>query len=97
MSIPSWPVEERPREKLLKRGPDALSDAEILSIFLRTGRKGASALDLARELLDRFKGLRALLECDQKNFARPGAWVWSNMCRYRPRWNSAAAIWKRGC
>ena len=68
MSIPGWPVEERPREKLLKRGPDALSDAEILSIFLRTGRKGASALDLARELLERFKGLRALVECDLKDF-----------------------------
>ncbi len=58
MSISSWPFNERPREKLLEKGPSALSDAEILSIFLRTGREGLSALDLARELLDKHQGLR---------------------------------------
>ncbi len=62
MSIRHWPQEERPREKLLARGPAALSDAELLAIFLRTGIPGKSALDLARELLSEFGGLRQLLD-----------------------------------
>lgn len=68
MSISSWPINERPREKLLTKGPTALSDAEILAIFLRTGREGLSALDLARELLDKFQGLRQLIDADQQEF-----------------------------
>ncbi len=70
MSISSWPINERPREKLLERGPAALSDAEILSIFLRTGREGLSALDLARELLDKHQGLRQLIDTDQKELCQ---------------------------
>lgn len=62
MSIKHWPEDERPREKLLRRGAAALSDAELLAIFLRTGVAGCSAVDLARELLHRFGGLRPLLE-----------------------------------
>lgn len=68
MSITDWPVDERPREKLLRRGPDALSDAELLAIFLRTGRQGLTAVDLARQLLREFGGLRALLESDAEAF-----------------------------
>jgi DNA repair protein RadC len=68
MPISSWPVHERPREKLLEKGPTALSDAEILSIFLRTGRQGLSALGLARELLDKFQGLRQLIDSDKNQF-----------------------------
>jgi DNA repair protein RadC len=68
MSIRDWPEGERPREKLLARGPQALSDAELLAIFLRTGVAGKSAVDLARELVTRFGGLRGLLRADQKNF-----------------------------
>jgi len=68
MSISQWPVTERPREKLLDRGPGALSDAELLAIFLRTGCKGRSAVDLARDLLIRFGGLRSLLEADEADF-----------------------------
>ncbi|MDQ2694962.1 MAG: DNA repair protein RadC [Pseudomonadota bacterium] len=64
MSIRDWPDEERPREKLLARGPAALSDAELLAIFLRTGVKGKSAVDLARDLVRRFGSLRRLLEAD---------------------------------
>lgn len=64
MSITDWPEGERPREKLLQRGPQALSDAELLAIFLRTGVRGKSAVDLARELLAEFGSLRALLESD---------------------------------
>lgn len=68
MAISSWPVNERPREKLLNKGPEALSDAEILCIFLRTGRKGTSALGLARELLRTFKGLRQIIDLDKDEF-----------------------------
>ena len=68
MSIRDWPEGERPREKLLERGPQALSDAELLAIFLRTGVAGKSAVDLARELVARFGGLRGLLRADQAQF-----------------------------
>ena len=67
-TIRDWPSEERPREKLLARGPAALSDAELLAIFLRTGVSGKTAVDLARELLQGFGGLRPLLEADRQQF-----------------------------
>jgi DNA repair protein RadC len=70
MSIKHWPAAERPREKLLMRGAAALSDAELLAIFLRTGVRGKSAVDLARELLVEFGGLRPLLEADLQRFCR---------------------------
>ncbi|AKH20913.1 RadC family protein [Sedimenticola thiotaurini] len=70
MAITDWPADERPREKLLQRGPGALSDAELLAIFLRTGVPGKSAVDLARELLDQHKGLANLLAADQATFCR---------------------------
>lgn len=59
-AIVSWPVEDRPREKLLLKGPESLSNAELLAIFLRVGVKGKSALGLAQELLSRFGSLRGL-------------------------------------
>lgn len=68
MAISDWPLEERPRERLLQRGPAALSDAELLAIFLRTGVAGKSAIDLARETLEHFGGLRQLLEADHDSF-----------------------------
>lgn len=61
MAIRDWPVSERPREKLLQRGASVLSDAELLAIFLRTGVRGQSAVDVARGLLARYGGLRELL------------------------------------
>ena len=70
MSIAQWPVGERPREKLLERGAEALSDAELLAIFLRTGCAGKSAVDLARELLSEFGGLRPLMEAPREDFCR---------------------------
>ena len=60
--IIDWPLHERPREKLLARGADALSDAELIAIFLRTGVRGSSALDLARALLKRWHGVGGLLD-----------------------------------
>lgn len=68
MSIRDWPDDERPREKLLQRGAEALSDAELLAIFLRVGVRGSSAVDLARALLKEHGSLRALLELDQAGF-----------------------------
>jgi DNA repair protein RadC len=62
MSIRDWPDTERPREKLLARGSAALSDAELLAVFLGSGLRGESAVDLGRSLLQRHGGLRALLE-----------------------------------
>ena len=60
MGIADWPASERPRERLLANGAATLSDAELVAVLLRTGVRGKSAVDLARELLDRFKGLRGL-------------------------------------
>lgn len=70
MSIADWPAAERPREKLLNLGPTALSDAELLAIFLRVGCVGKSAVDLARELLQEYGGLRPLLESSQSDFCK---------------------------
>ncbi len=69
MSIRDWPAAERPREKLLQQGAAALSDAELLAIFLRTGVAGRSAVDLSRHLLNEFGSLRALLEADLERFS----------------------------
>jgi DNA repair protein RadC len=60
MAIHEWPEGERPREKLSRAGPEALSEAELLAIFLRVGVRGMSAIDLARVLLGRFGSLRGL-------------------------------------
>jgi len=70
MHIKDWPRQERPREKLLERGPEALSDAELLAIFLRTGVRGKTAVDVARGLLARFGGLRALLTAPRAEVCR---------------------------
>lgn len=68
MPIPHWPEGERPREKLLSRGPAALSDAELLAIFLRTGVQGQSAVELARSLITEHGSLRRLLQADRNRF-----------------------------
>lgn len=73
MSIRDWPEGERPREKLLARGAEKLSNPELLAIFLRTGVRGKSALDLACELLEQHGGLRALFAAEESGFTRmPG-------------------------
>jgi len=64
MGITEWPPGERPREKLAAKGAAALSEAELLAIVLRTGSRGKSAVDLARDLLQRFGSLSALLNAD---------------------------------
>jgi len=70
MAITDWAVEDRPREKLLNKGAEALTDAELLAIFLRTGIKGKSAVDLARDLLTENGGLVPLLGADEKRFCQ---------------------------
>ena len=60
MAITDWPASERPREKLLEMGVEALSDAELLAIFLRVGVTGKSAVDLARDLLTHFGSLNGV-------------------------------------
>jgi len=73
MAIRDWPIDERPREKLLEKGAASLSDAELLAILLRTGTAGRSALDLAREVLRSFHSLRKFLAADRRRFcAEPG-------------------------
>ena len=70
MSITDWPEGERPRERLLAHGPEALSDAELLAIYLRVGVRGKSAVDLGRELLQRFDGsLSRLAEASLEELA----------------------------
>ena len=64
MAIIDWPHDDRPREKLLRKGVEALSDAELVAILLRTGLGGKSAVDLARGMLARFGSLTALLAAD---------------------------------
>lgn len=68
MKISEWPERERPREKLLAHGARTLSDAELLAIFLHTGVPGKTAVDLARELLNRFGDLRHLFESSREEF-----------------------------
>lgn len=70
MAISDWPAENRPREKLLAQGSGALTDAELLAIFLRTGVRGKSAVDLAADLIRDFGNLRNMLQADQKNFCK---------------------------
>lgn len=73
MAITDWPEPERPRGKLLCKGPSTLSDAELLAIFLRTGRNGKTAVDIARDMLSEYQGLRKVLELEQQEICRfPG-------------------------
>ena len=73
MAITDWPVAERPRERLLAQGAAALSDAELLALFLRVGIRGKSAVDLARDLLTHFGSLSALCTASAPAFsAIPG-------------------------
>lgn len=60
--ILTWPEGERPRERLLRLGPQSLTDAELVAILLRIGVKGASAVELARQVLKKFGSLRAVAE-----------------------------------
>lgn len=69
-SIREWPVDDRPREKLLRRGEAYLSNAELIAILLQTGRRGESALDLARRVMERFPTFRAMSHVDAREWTR---------------------------
>jgi DNA repair protein RadC len=66
MAINDWPIEERPRERLLAQGAVQLTDAELIAVCLGSGIPGASAVELARNLIARFCGLRGLLCAEQR-------------------------------
>ncbi|MBZ2169230.1 RadC family protein [Marinobacter sp. F4216] len=68
MADPNWPSDERPRERLLQHGPQSLSDAELLAIFLRTGTAGTPVLTMSRDLVTRFGGLRGLMTASRQQF-----------------------------
>lgn len=73
MAITDWPADSRPREKLIEKGPESLSDAELLAIFLRIGIHGRSAVDLSRDLITHFGGLKGIFTADRDTFcAFPG-------------------------
>ncbi len=81
MTIRDWPEDERPREKMLARGTAALSDAELLALFLGSGRRGQTAVDLGRELLSRHGGLKPLLDLDLATLvAQPGLGTARSCC-----------------
>jgi len=66
--IKSWPADDRPREKLLKKGAGALSNSELLAILLRTGTNGTSAIDLARKILKKFSSFRNMVHTDARDW-----------------------------
>ncbi len=70
MAITDWPAAERPREKLIELGADALSDAELLAIFLRVGVTGKSAVDLARDLLTQFSSLNGIFAATEHELSQ---------------------------
>lgn len=69
MAITDWPSEQRPRERLIRQGPQALSDAELLAVFLRTGVTGKSAVDLGRDMLTQFGSLNQLFAASLNEFS----------------------------
>ncbi|GGY64049.1 RadC family protein [Pseudoduganella albidiflava] len=73
MSISNWPAHQRPRERLIREGAQALSDAELLAVFLRVGMRGKNAVELAGDMVRHFGSLQALLRASLKDFtAVPG-------------------------
>jgi len=66
--IKSWPLDDRPREKLLKKGAGDLSNSELLAILLRTGSKGISAIDLSRKILAKFGSFRNMAHTDTRDW-----------------------------
>jgi len=69
MAITDWPVDLRPRERLIRLGPRALSDAELLAVFLRMGVSGKSAVDLGRDMIAHFGSLNALFAATLTDFS----------------------------
>jgi DNA repair protein RadC len=70
MAITDWPEEQRPRERLIRHGAQALSDAELLAVFLRVGVSGKSAVDLGRDMVSHFGSLNRLFASDLPEFSQ---------------------------
>jgi DNA repair protein RadC len=68
--IKDWPEGDRPREMLLEKGPEALSDASLLAILLRTGRQGKDAVALAREMLAEWGGFQGLMSASHEDLLK---------------------------
>ncbi len=77
MTMQNWPAGERPRERLMAVGPQALSDAELVAIVLRTGKKGMSALDVSRALLIRVRSIRGLARLSPAELTRMEGIGWA--------------------
>jgi len=84
MAITDWPADERPREKLMQKGVEALSDAELLAIFLRVGVKGKSAVDLARDLLANCVSLNGIFSASASQIETVHGMGLSKYCKYKP-------------
>lgn len=69
MAITDWPTDQRPRERLINHGPQALSDAELLAVFLRVGVTGKSAVDLGRDMVGHFGSLNGLFSASLEDFS----------------------------
>jgi len=82
-AIANWPAEERPREKLLFKGPESLSNAELLAIFLRVGVKGKTAIGLAQELLSRFGSLRELYAAPLEELGSVLGVGWAKIAQFK--------------
>ena len=98
MGIRDWPAAERPREKLLSRGAKALSDAELLAIFLRTGVSGCDAVELARRLLGEFGSLRGLFGADQRSFCQAhglGAVSYTHLDVYKRQGRARCGVFRQ--
>ncbi len=70
MPIKKWPISERPREKLIRHGVSTLSDAELLAIIIGNGNSKQSAVDISRNLLTQFKGLRGIFAAPLSDFCK---------------------------
>jgi len=83
MAMTDWPQAERPRERLLRFGPQRLSDAELLAIFLRTGTPGMTAVDVARALLGRFGGISGILAAERSRLVPQKGFGEARYCQLR--------------
>lgn len=81
MPINDWPATERPRERLLNGGAACLSDAELLAVFLSTGMRGHTAVDLARSVLSRFGSVSAILAADRKSLCHERGFGLARYCQ----------------
>ena len=92
-SIKEWPAKDRPREKLLENGAQALTDSELLAIILRVGNAstGESAIDHARHLLSQFGGLKGIEELQSANYGKSQESDRRRSPRSKPVWRSPSA------